>query len=124
MLHSDHHVVVLGASPKRTRFSNQAIRLLLQQGYPVTPVHPRSGRIENLPVINSLTAVKDPVGTLTLYLSAPGLEPLIAQIVGLNPARVIFNPGTESVPLQRALDAAGIEWQESCTLVMLHAGSF
>jgi hypothetical protein len=44
--------------------------------------------------------------------------------VALNPRRVIFNPGTESAPLQQALDEAGIEWLEACTLVMLRTGQF
>ena len=33
---SEHHVVVLGASPKPERYSNRAVRLLLRLGYRVT----------------------------------------------------------------------------------------
>jgi predicted CoA-binding protein len=64
------------------------------------------------------------VDTLTLYLAAERLEPLIPEILRLRPGRVIFNPGTESIAVQTALDAAGIPWQEACTLVLLRTGQF
>jgi predicted CoA-binding protein len=124
MTQLDHHVAVLGASPKPARYANQCIRLLKQHGYRVTPLHPRFESIEDLPVVHELGAIDSTVDTLTLYVGAQGLAPMIDDIVRLRPGRVIFNPGTESEALQQALDAAGIEWFEACTLVMLKTGQF
>ncbi len=121
---SGHHVAVLGASPKPARYSNQAVRLLREHGYPVTPVHPRFDEIEGLPVARSLEAIERPVDTLTLYVGPAGLEPLHDSIVALRPRRVIFNPGSESAALRQRLDAAGIFWQEACTLVLLKTDVF
>ncbi len=118
------HVVVLGASNKPMRYSNQAIRLLLEKGYPVTPVHPRIGIIEGLAVAPALKAVAQPVDTLTLYVGPERLQPLIDEVVRLKPKRVIFNPGTESTALQTRLEQAGIHWFEACTLVLLRIGTF
>jgi hypothetical protein len=124
MSNASHHVAVLGASPKPARYANQAVRLLLQHGYRVTPIHPRFEEIEGLPVANHLEQVTQPVDTLTLYVGPERLAPQIAELVALGPRRVIFNPGTESIALQQALDEAGIEWLEACTLVMLKTGQF
>ena len=124
MTHQQHHVAVLGASPKPARFANQAIRLLQQLGYRITPVHPRFDTIESLPVVHDLSAIREPVDTLTLYVGPALLEPLAAAIADLRPRRVIFNPGTESRLIQQRLDAAGIDWLEDCTLVMLKTGRF
>ncbi len=121
---ADHHVAVLGASPKPARYANQAVRLLKAQGYPVTPLHPRFERIEDLPVTHALADIERPVDTLTLYVGPAGLEPLQDDIVALRPGRVIFNPGSESRALQQRLDAAGIPWQQACTLVLLKTGVF
>lgn len=118
------HVVVLGASPKSERFSNQALRLLLQHKHRVTAVNPAFDRIEDQPCARSLSAISEPVDTLTLYRSASQLAGQIDEILALNPKRVIFNPGTESWELQQALTQAGISWQENCTLVMLRSGYF
>jgi predicted CoA-binding protein len=121
---SERHVVVLGASIKPLRYSNQAIRLLLDKGYRVTPVHPRHERIEDLPVANALQNVPQPVDTLTLYVGPQRLEPMIEEIVQVKPQRVIFNPGSESTALKLRLEQVGIHWLEACTLVMLRIGTF
>ena len=124
MSNETHHVAVLGASPKPTRYANQAIRLLLEHGYRVTPIHPRFSEIEGLPVAKRLDEVPQPVDTLTLYVGPERLEAQIPELVALKPGRVIFNPGTESPTFQAALDAAGIEWMEACTLVLLRTRQF
>ncbi|MEJ2455867.1 MAG: CoA-binding protein [Candidatus Thiodiazotropha sp.] len=121
---SERHVVVLGASNKPRRYSNQAIRLLLEKGYRVTPVHPRHEFIEDLPVANRLQTVPQPVDTLTLYVGPQRMEPMIDEVVLLEPQRVIFNPGSESAALKQRLEQAGIHWLEACTLVMLRIGTF
>ncbi len=124
MSNADHHVAVLGASPKPARYANQCIRLLQQHGYRITPVHPRFDEIESLPVTHSLDAIDSEVHTLTLYVGPKLLEPQADEIVQLKPGRVIFNPGTESSHIQSKLDDAGIEWFEACTLVMIKTGQF
>jgi len=124
MSHRDHHVAVLGASPKPARYANQCIRLLKQHGYRITPVHPRFEEVEGLPVMHDLGAITDRVDTLTLYVGPKLLEPQADDIVRLRPARVIFNPGTESRLVQDRLSEAGIEWFEACTLVMVRTNQF
>ena len=125
MTPGEHHVVVLGASPKPHRYSNQAVRLLKSMGYAVTPVHPKAREIEGLPAISRLGEIKTgPVHTLTLYLGAKRSRPLIDHIVALRPKRVVFNPGSESTELQRHLEQKGIHYIHGCTLVMLRIGAF
>ncbi len=120
----DHHVAVLGASPKPARYSNQAVRLLLEHGYSVTPVHPKFEQIEGLQVAATLSDISRPVDTLSLYIGPERITPMIDEILELRPGRVICNPGTESQELQARLDAVGIPWLEACTLVMLRLGVF
>lgn len=120
----EHRVVVLGASPKPARYANQALRLLMEQGYQVVPVHPRIAVIEGLPVAHHLREIERPVHTLTLYVGPQRSEPMVADMLALNPARVIFNPGTESALLQDRLRSHRIECIEGCTLVMLRTAQF
>ena len=121
---AEHRVVVLGASPKTTRYSNQAVRLLKEHGFPVIPIHPKVARIEGLEVVPSLNRVEGSVDTLTLYVGPERIRPMIDDILNLSPGRVIFNPGTESRELERLLNDAGIAWLQGCTLVMLRTGVF
>jgi predicted CoA-binding protein len=120
----DHVVVVLGASPKATRYSNMAVRQLQAKGYRVIPVHPTADTIGNLPVAHSLGGIEEKVHTLTLYLGPLRSRGQLDDILALTPKRVIFNPGTESPQLEERLHAAGIECVHACTLVMLRSGLF
>ncbi len=119
-----HCVVVLGASPKPTRYSYQAVKLLDQRGYRVIPVHPKARRIDNLPVVQDLGAIHGQVHTLTLYLGPERSRGLIPKIVALAPRRVILNPGSESRDLELALTDARIPYARACTLVLLRVGQF
>ena len=117
-------VVVLGASDKPERYSHQAVRLLLEHGHEVVPVHPREKVVAGLAVVPDLAHVTGPVDTLTLYVGAAISSSLQPQIVALRPARVIFNPGAENPDLQAALAAQGIRTEAACTLVLLRTGQF
>lgn len=117
-------VVVLGASPKRERYSNQAVRLLVEYGHTVIPVNPAQSVIEDIPVVLSLDQVEGRIDTVTVYLAPRHSATLAAALLQLNPRRVIFNPGTESPELQKLMEEGGIEVVEGCTLVMLKTGKF
>ncbi len=116
--------MVLGASPKPERYSNRAVRKLLQHGHSVVPVHPTAETIEGLPVINSLEKVKGPVDTITVYVSESTLSLPGKAFSDLQPGRVIFNPGAENEELKDFLTEKGIPVEYSCTLVMLSTNQF
>jgi len=110
-------VVVVGASPKPERYSNQAVRLLTEKGHKVLPVNPGASWIEGLPVYRDLSAITEQVDTVTLYLGAARSGALKDDLIRINPGRVIFNPGTENPELRDALKAVGIHTEEACTLL-------
>lgn len=117
-------VAVLGASPKPERYSNQAIRMLGDYGHRVIPVNPAQSQINGLPVSRSLEAISTPVDTVTVYVSPAHSAPLLPGLLALKPRRVIFNPGAENPVLMAALEDAGIEVLEACTLVLLRTRQF
>lgn len=117
-------VVVVGASPKPDRYSNQAVRLLLKHGHGVVPINPAGGQIEGLPVVGTLDEVAGPVDVVTLYVGPQLSGGLESAILKLRPGRVIFNPGTENPALRDVLAAKGVVTEEACTLVLLNTGQF
>jgi len=117
-------VVVLGASPKPTRYSYQAVKLLHDHGYQVIPVHPKVSRVDRIPVVNDLHRIRRPVHTLTLYVGPARSKEMVEDIFDLAPGRVILNPGTESRTLELALKDARIPHEHACTLVLLRTGQF
>lgn len=119
-----HRVVVLGASPKPARYSNRAVRALLENGYRVIPVHPKVAVLEGLKVRHSLREIGAPVHTLTVYVNPDIGARLADDIIRLNPLRVIFNPGTELPALETRLRHHDVRCIHGCTLVMLRTRQF
>ncbi len=124
MKQREQTVVVLGASADPERYAYLAVAMLKELGHRVIPVHPALSEVQGISVVRSLEEIGERVDTLTLYVGAARLAALIPAMVALRPGRVIFNPGTESAEVVAALDAAGIPWEEACTLVMLRTGQF
>jgi len=118
------NVVVLGASPKPERYSNQAVHDLLEHGHHVYPVHPTSEAIHEQACYKNLEAIDVPVDTLTLYVGPDRSNKLSDSIFKLKPKRIIMNPGTENDALEAQAQAQNIEVVRGCTLVMLRTQQF
>ena len=119
-----HNVIVLGASPKAERYSNQAVAMLKEYGYQVIPVNPSGISIHGLPTQKSLNEVKIPIETLTMYVGPKISSERKEAILAINPKRVIFNPGTENPELEATLKDNKIKVIHACTLVLLRTGQF
>jgi predicted CoA-binding protein len=117
-------VVIVGASDKPDRYAFQAFTLLRDHGHEVVPVHPRLTEIEGVPVVSELSQVTGAVDTVTLYVGPAISSGLAETLIALHPRRVITNPGTENPALEAKLQAAGIDVQQACTLVLLRTGQF
>ena len=124
MSEKNQAVVVLGASPKPERYSNQAVAMLKEYGYNVIPVNPSGVSIHDLSTEKSLDDIKIPVGTLTMYVGAKISTGEQKAILRLKPERVIFNPATENPELETTLENNGIKIVNACTLVLLRTGQF
>ena len=124
MSNPKERVVVVGASQKPERYSNKAIRMLQEHGHEVIPVHPKLDEIEGLKVMHTLDEISGSVDTVTLYVGPDISTTLAGALIKLHPRRVIFNPGTENPALAQQLAAAGIGYQQNCTLVLLRSGQF
>ena len=117
-------VAVLGASPKEERYSNQAVKLLLDTGYEVIPVNPAGMEIHGITSVRSLADIDLPVDTLTVYVNSRRSDEMTEEILNLAPRRIIFNPGAENDRLAEECERAGIKVENACTLVLLNTEQF
>lgn len=115
--------VVFGASPNPSRYSNRAVSSLKRNGHEVVPVGFRKGEIAGIEIIKDNPTV-EAVHTITLYLNPQRQVAYYDYILGLNPQRIIFNPGTENPELIKLAQDKGIEVEIACTLVMLSVGNY
>jgi predicted CoA-binding protein len=121
---STETVAVLGASAKPDRYAYQALVLLREYGHRALPINPAFDEILGEKCYPKISDAPGPIDTVTLYLGQARSNPLIAEIIGAKPRRIIMNPGAENATLATKAEEAGIEVVEGCTLVMLRTGQF
>ena len=117
-------VAVIGASNNPERYSNKAIKMLLEYGHVPVPVSPGAKKIEGIDAVASVAEIDSKIDTLTLYVGPSKSLALADDIIRLRPGRVIMNPGAENQELADRLHAAGIPVENACTLVLLRTGQF
>jgi uncharacterized protein len=110
--------LVIGASTNATRYSFLAINRLREHGHPVYALGLRAGRVGDVDIFTEHKFFSD-IHTVTLYVGPNHQDNIRDYVIGLNPSRVIFNPGTEDDFFQSLLRKANIPFEEACTLVML-----
>ena len=111
--------LILGASSNVERYSYKAFCKLKATDHPVYALGFREGTLEGIPIHTEHQASWNDVDTVTLYLSPARQESYYEYLLTLKPNRIIFNPGTENEGFEKRLRDAGIETEQSCTLVLL-----
>jgi predicted CoA-binding protein len=115
--------LVLGASLKESRYSNLAIQRLREKNIPVVAFGLRKGIVSDVPIDTDQIAYEN-IDTVTLYLNPKRQEGYYNYIIGLQPKRVIFNPGTENLEFVKLLQKNGIISEVACTLVLLSINQY
>ena len=115
--------VVLGASTNPGRYANIAVRKLHANGHIPLPVGLHPGTIDQIDILLDQPMLED-VHTVTLYMRAELQRTMFDYILGLQPERIIFNPGAENPELEKLARAQGIQPVRACTMVMLATKTF
>lgn len=110
---------MVGASPRRWRFGNKAVRAYREAGYDVYPVHPTESRIEGIPAFASIGEVPVLAELLLLYVRPEIGSALIGEALGRGVSRVYVNPGSGSPELVAKIRELGMEPIEACAIVAL-----
>ncbi len=115
--------LVIGASLNPSRYSNIAIKRLKNYNHDVVAFGLKQGDVSGVSIDTELMPYKD-IDTVTLYLNPKRQEQYYDFIIGLNPKRVIFNPGTENPDFYSKLKENNIKAEVACTLVLLSTGQY
>lgn len=110
--------LVLGASTNVSRYSNIAIKRLVEHKQPVCAIGLRSGEVSGIEIQTGKPAFEE-VHTVTMYINAKRQPEYYDYLLSLKPSRIIFNPGTENPEFYAILEKNGIIADPACTLVLL-----
>lgn len=115
--------LVLGASTNPNRYSNIAIKRLIDKNLPIAALGLRKGTVGSVLIEDEKLGFTN-IDTVTLYLNPKRQEAYYNYIIGLKPRRVIFNPGTENMEFVKLLKENNIEAEVACTLVLLSTNQY
>jgi predicted CoA-binding protein len=115
--------LVVGASTNTERYSNLAVRMLLQYNHKVYAIGNVDGRIYDIEIIKEKKHFED-IHTVTLYINPKLQKDYYDYIFSLNPQRIIFNPGTENEELFSLAKQKNIDCFKACTLVLLKSNQY
>ena len=117
-------VAIIGASDRKDRFAHMAMTALSEHGHNVKLVNPFKESIDGNKCYKSVRDINEKINTVTLYVNPHRFKDHIEEVVQAKPERVIMNPGTEDVEMEKILVEAGIKVYRACTLVLLSSGRF
>lgn len=115
--------LVLGASENPERYSNKALKSLKERGFSAIAIGRKRGESDGIS-IQTGQPILGKIDTITMYLNPKNQIEYYDYILGINPRRIIFNPGSENPELIAKAVAKGIECEIACTLVMLSTNQF
>jgi len=115
--------LVFGASLKPNRYSNMAIRKLVNYNHNTVAFGMKEGEEASVFIDKELVQYQD-LDTVTLYMNSDRQKAYYNYIVSLNPERVIFNPGTENHEFYKILKENKINFEVACTLVLLSTNQY
>jgi len=117
--------VIIGATTNPARYAYLAADMLTEYQHEVVPLGIRKGVVFGKEIldIRQEPRITD-VDTVTLYIGPQRQPEWYDYVLGLQPKRIIFNPGTENDEFARLAEEKGIETLEACTLVMLRSNQY
>jgi predicted CoA-binding protein len=117
--------LIVGATSDPSRYAYVAAKMFDDRNMEFIPIGIKKGKVFGREIVDlrSKPALQN-IDTITLYIGPANQVEWIDYLIGLNPKRIIFNPGTENPEFfKKALDA-GIQVQPACTLVLLSTGQY
>lgn len=115
--------LVFGASLKPNRYSNMALRKLVNYKHETVAFGMKEGEEAGVIIDTSLKRY-EALDTVTLYMNPMRQKEYYNHIISLQPKRIIFNPGTENLEFYSILKENNIAFEESCTLVLLSTNQY
>ncbi len=116
---SDRTVVIIGASSRREKFSNKAVRAFTDEGYTVYAIHPKEETVEGLPVYRTVADIPGSVAIANLYVSpAIGIN-LLERFKEKGIGAVYVNPGADSPELLARGAELGLEMRAECSILAI-----
>jgi uncharacterized protein len=110
-------IAIVGASTRREKFGNKAVRAYRQQGYTVFPIHLHAEIVEGLPAYKSILDLPVRPEKVSLYLPPDVVLKLLPDIARKGCDELWFNPGSESPEALAEAERLGLNAIVACSIL-------
>lgn len=111
------NIAIIGATARREKFANKAVRAWLQKDATVFPVHPVETEIEGLPVFRTVEAIPASLDIASFYVPpSVGIE-LLEGCARKGVATLWLNPGSASPELLQRAGELGLRVEQTCSII-------
>lgn len=112
-------VAIVGASPKRDKFGNKAVRAYLKAGYEVYPVHPAAEEVEGQKVYRTLADTPaERFDRVTFYLPKEAGLKALDQMGDKAVGQLVLNPGADDDEVVQKAKDQGLTVVVGCSIMM------
>jgi predicted CoA-binding protein len=110
-------VAVIGASSKRHKFGNKALRAYVSQGYRVLAINPNEEQIEGIKTYASVLDVPGPIDMATVYVPGHIGVRVMEDIAKKGIPEVWLNPGADDDEVVERAKALGVRVIQACSIM-------
>jgi predicted CoA-binding protein len=110
-------VAVIGASSKRHKFGNKALRAFAQQGYRVFAINPNEREVEGHPAFASVLDVPGPIDMATVYVPPAIGVRVMDDLAKKQIPEVWLNPGADGDAVLARAHALGLKTIQACSIM-------
>ncbi|HEY0076552.1 MAG TPA: CoA-binding protein [Abditibacteriaceae bacterium] len=111
-------IAIIGASNRRHKYGNKAVRAYKERGDEVFPINPAQGEIEGLKAYRSVLEVPGDMDIASFYVAPEvGLQ-VIEEVAQKGIRKVLLNPGAESDELLQRCEELGLDATIACSIIL------
>lgn len=113
-------IAVVGASPQAHRPSHDVMRYLLEQGYRVIPVNPRTEEVLGVRSVASLAEIDEQIDLVDVFRRPEHAPELAREAVAVGAKALWLQMGIVSEEARAIAEEAGLDYVENACTKVVH----
>jgi hypothetical protein len=111
-------IAIIGASNRRHKYGNKAVRAYKERDDEVFPINPAQGEIEGLKAYRSVLEVPGDIDIASFYVAPDVGLKVIEEVAQKGIKKVLLNPGAESDELLQRCEELGLQATVACSIIL------
>lgn len=118
ILNSMKNIAVVGFSPNDTKASNHVGCYLIDMGFNVFPIYPKSGEIKGRKIYQSIDEISEKIDTIVMFRKAEFATELAKKAINLGVKNLWLQLGIVNDDAKQIAQNAGLNFiQDACIMI-------